>query len=327
MTTPYSHLQFEVYLSSTVHSAAKDSIMRSLTLIAEHYQTEAVVNEYVDNLLYQNGEDNIHYEVIYDNITATLIELIQSNGIIINEEQLPNATIPYLNEILSGLMLLPDYEDAVSLENVLILGNSLRQRTIQMLGIVNPILINDAKYSGLLDATILEVTSNFERKLKDILSPRAEQQRAKLMIDEDVKQREQNSYCLAFGNHLANTTTILKRYPDFMVKVRPTLLWYLDNNENTDKFLRTIVYLFESITFGKQQDLLEVSNTEYAHLVAALYYIDTLSRNGDESQYLDLDYIVENLPDFAEPSHKSNLFFSGTVKKFINHIETEVKHD
>ena len=323
MITPYHHSDFETYLSNTVHPVAKDAMIRSLSLIAAHYQTDAVVNEYVTGLLTKNNEDVIRYELIHDNVVMTLIELIQMNGIILNEEQLPDAVIPYLNEILEALLLLPDYEDAVALEEILILGNSLRYRTIQLLSTVSPALASSPLYQGLLDATILEVTTNFERKLKAIIAPRAEQQRTQLQGEEDVKQREQNNYCSAFGNHLANTTTLLKRYPDFMIKVRPTLLWYLDNNENTDTFLRTITYFFESLTFGKQQDLLELDSTEYAHLVAALYHIDVLSRQSNPASLLDIDYIIENLPDFAEPSHKANLFFfSGLVKKFINQIET-----
>ena len=57
MITPYHHPDFETYLSNTVHPAAKDAMVRSLSLIAAHYQTDAVVNEYVTGLLTKNNED------------------------------------------------------------------------------------------------------------------------------------------------------------------------------------------------------------------------------------------------------------------------------
>lgn len=317
MNNVYHHPELEAYLDQTVHPSAKETVMNAFQAMVNQTNSHPYIDQFVENLLTINDEDVLEYQTVHENIVGEMITLIQNNGFIIDETHLPIATLPFLTELLTALNNVSDYEDAIQIDELLSLGNPLKERAIRIVKIINPVLANTPQYESVLYEAIQDVTTNFLRTLTSIIKPKAEEQRSQLKEGESSKLQEYNKACKKLYTYLTNHTTILTRYQDFMSKVRPVIIWYFESNDMKNNFNRFITHLFENIEFNDNHDILDVNMTEYANLIAIFYRIAN-----DNHANLDIDQVIENLPDYSEPSHKDNVFmFSGQVKKLIQTME------
>lgn len=170
----YQHPEFNAWLHPRVSEETYQLLTQAINLLVEHQNTTDTISGMLTLLLNDSEGKDDYDQIIYirEQILHYTIYALREYGVMPSTADLSLDDQPYLNQCLSALLLVLDYEDPVAIMELLDLGNPPIEKLGEILNLIDPEL----------------PVETFMQKTDEVLHGTLE--RIRLLITPAIRERE-----------------------------------------------------------------------------------------------------------------------------------------
>lgn len=136
----YQHHEFNAWLQPRVSEETYQLLTNTINLLVEHQNTTDIISGMLTLLLNDSEGKDDYDQIVYirEQLLHYSIYALREYGVMPSTADLSLDDQPYLNQCLSALLLILDYEDPTAIMELLDLGNPPIEKLGEVLNLIDP---------------------------------------------------------------------------------------------------------------------------------------------------------------------------------------------